>query len=120
MYLLFNNFYAIINLYGNVFPTSEARDEVKNMSEKREIVAAVYSGERPLFGEHDLIIKDTIFDVGESPLKESKNIELYGSMFKWKYPLWYTKNVTGTVTELIRLANEGGGKDNITAVLIKL
>lgn len=30
------------------------------------------------------------------------------------------KNVTGTVTELIRLANEGGGKDNITAVLIKL
>ena len=30
------------------------------------------------------------------------------------------KNVTGTVTELIRHANEGGGKDNITAVLIKL
>ena len=73
---------------------SKARDEVKSMSEKKEIVAAVYSGERPLFGEHDLIIKDTIFDVGESPLKESKNIELYGSMFKWKYPLWYAENVT--------------------------
>ena len=30
------------------------------------------------------------------------------------------KNVSGTVAELIRLANEAGGKDNITAVLIKL
>ena len=79
---------------GMISAISEARDEVKSMSEKKEIVAAVYSGERPLFGEHDLIIKDTIFDVGESPLKESKNIELYGSMFKWKYPLWYAENVT--------------------------
>ena len=74
---------------GMISAISEARDEVKSMSEKKEIVAAVYSGERPLFGEHDLIIKDTIFDVGESPLKESKNIEL-----KWKYPLWYAENVT--------------------------
>lgn len=64
------------------------------MSEKREIVAEVYSGERPLFGEHDLVIRDTVFDVGESPLKESRNIELFGSMFKWKYPLWYAENVT--------------------------
>ncbi len=32
-------------------------------------------------------IVDTIFDDGESPLKESGNIELIGSMFKWKYPL---------------------------------
>ncbi|KIR03621.1 hypothetical protein P261_02436 [Lachnospiraceae bacterium TWA4] len=34
-----------------------------------------------------------IFDDGESPLKESQDIELYGSMFKWKYPLWYSKNI---------------------------
>lgn len=38
---------------------------------------------------------DTIFDDGESPLKESRNIELYGSMFKWKYPLWYAKDING-------------------------
>lgn len=79
---------------GMISAISEARDEVKSMSEKKEIVAAVYSGERPLFGEHDLIIKDTIFDIGESPLKESRNIELYSSMFKWKYPLWYAENIT--------------------------
>ena len=34
----------------------------------------------------NLKIYDTIFDDGESPLKEDRNIELYGSMFKWKYP----------------------------------
>ena len=38
-------------------------------------------------------ISDTTFADGESPLKESENIELYGSMFKWKYPLWYSKNI---------------------------
>ena len=46
-----------------------------------------------LFAARDLAIYDTIFDDGESPLKESENIALYGSMFKWKYPLWYSKNI---------------------------
>ena len=41
----------------------------------------------------DLEIYDTIFDDGESPLKESANIKLYGSMFRWKYPLWYSKDI---------------------------
>ena len=51
----------------------------------KEIIRGYYKGERPLFHEHDLKIVDTIFDEGESPLKESRDIELYGSMFKWKY-----------------------------------
>ena len=59
----------------------------------KEIKCGYYKGERPLFHEHDLKIVDTIFDEGESPLKESSDIELYGSMFKWKYPLWYSKNI---------------------------
>ena len=36
----------------------------------------------------------TIFADGESPLKESAGIELYNSMFKWKYPLWYSHDIT--------------------------
>ena len=52
-----------------------------------------YVGERPLFGERDLVLEDTIFTDGESPLKESADIKLYGCMFKWKYPLWYSKNI---------------------------
>lgn len=59
----------------------------------KKITQGYYVGERPLFGEHDLIIEDTIFTDGESPLKESNGIRLYGSMFKWKYPLWYAKNI---------------------------
>ena len=42
----------------------------------------------------DLQIEDTVFEDGESPLKESANIQLVNSTFKWKYPLWYSKNIT--------------------------
>lgn len=59
-----------------------------------EIKQAFLSGERALFQGKQLRIFDTIFADGESPLKESRNIELVGSMFKWKYPLWYAKNIT--------------------------
>ena len=51
------------------------------------------TGERALFASKDLRIEDSIFDDGESPLKESSNIELVNSSFKWKYPLWYCNNV---------------------------
>lgn len=51
------------------------------------------TGERALFQGKDLKIYDTTFADGESPLKESRNIELYRSMFKWKYPLWYSRDI---------------------------
>lgn len=51
------------------------------------------TGERALFKADGLKIVDTTFADGESPLKESSNIELSGSMFKWKYPLWYSKDI---------------------------
>lgn len=51
------------------------------------------TGERALFQGKDLQIFDTTFADGESPLKESRNIELYVSMFKWKYPLWYSRDI---------------------------
>ena len=60
----------------------------------KEIKQAFLTGERALFQGQDLVIADTIFDDGESPLKESRNISLNGCMFKWKYPLWYAKDVT--------------------------
>ena len=61
--------------------------------QKKEVRQEYFKGERPLFGESDLYIEDTIFAEGESPLKESKNIKMQGSMFQWKYPLWYSKNI---------------------------
>ena len=59
-----------------------------------EIKNELLTGERALFKSHNLNIYNTIFEKGESPLKESQDIKLFGSMFKWKYPLWYTKNIT--------------------------
>lgn len=50
--------------------------------------------ERALFQGANLKIYDSIFADGESPLKESHDIELESCMFKWKYPLWYAKNIT--------------------------
>ena len=61
---------------------------------KKEYHQEYLTGERALFQGKDLLITDTVFADGESPLKESRNIELLGSMFKWKYPLWYAENIT--------------------------
>lgn len=64
------------------------------MFQENEYRQAFLTGERALFQGKNLRIIDTIFDDGESPLKESSNIELVGCMFKWKYPLWYSENIT--------------------------
>ena len=53
---------------------------------------AVYTGERALFFAKDLEIDRCVFEDGESPLKESENVDLNECEFRWKYPLWYSKN----------------------------
>lgn len=85
------------------------------MKEKQKINAEILVGERAFFGAHDLVITDTIFADGESPLKESHDIELYGSMFKWKYPLWYSKNISVRDCTWFEMARAGVWyTDNIT------
>lgn len=64
------------------------------MSERKEIRAAYFEGERPLFGSQNVKIYDTVFGEGESPLKESRGLYLENVLFQWKYPLWYCKDVT--------------------------
>lgn len=64
------------------------------MQERKKITQEFLTGERALFKSDGLDIYDTIFDDGESPLKESKNISLTGCFFRWKYPLWYCENIT--------------------------
>ena len=66
-----------------------------------------YTGRETLFhGEH-LEIGDTIFGEGESPLKESSDITLKNSMFQWKYPLWYSKNVVAQDCTWAEMARAG-------------
>lgn len=75
--------------------------------EKREIRQEFLTGERALFQGKDLEIYDTVFADGESPLKESRNIHLYGSLFKWKYPLWYSKDISLENCTLFEMARAG-------------
>lgn len=81
----------------------------------KEIKQAYLTGERSLFKGENLKIYDTIFTDGESPLKESHDIELYGSMFKWKYPLWYSKNILAKDCTWFEMGRAGVWyTDNIT------
>ena len=65
------------------------------------------SGERALFQSEGMRIEDSIFADGESPLKESKNLEIDQSVFKWKYPLWYCQNVQMSNSALLETARSG-------------
>lgn len=64
-------------------------------------------GERALFHSKDLQVSYTTFADGESPLKESQNIKIDHTMFKWKYPLWYCKNVVVEDSTLFEMARSG-------------
>ncbi|MCD8119035.1 MAG: DUF3737 family protein [Lachnospiraceae bacterium] len=75
--------------------------------EIREIRDARLTGERALFHERNLRIFDTIFEDGESPLKECENIEAKRCMFRWKYPLWYGKNISVVDSTLFDMARAG-------------
>ncbi len=54
----------------------------------------ILEGERALYGEEGLVVKSCVFQNGESPIKECANLELDNCLFKWKYPIWYSKNIS--------------------------
>ena len=59
----------------------------------KEIKQQTFTGERAQFFARDTKYIECTFEDGESPLKESQNIELASVTFKWKYPLWYSRNI---------------------------
>lgn len=59
----------------------------------KKIKNGCFTGERALFSECEAEILNSVFEDGESPLKESKDIYLENCIFKWKYPLWYSENI---------------------------
>lgn len=66
-----------------------------------------YVGERPLFNAKELNIEKTIFNNGESPLKESSDITLKNTSFQWKYPLWYSNNVQVEDSNWLEMGRSG-------------
>ncbi|MBQ9187692.1 MAG: DUF3737 family protein [Clostridia bacterium] len=66
-----------------------------------------FTGERALFAVRDAEIIDCTFENGESPLKESRSLCLKGDMFRWKYPLWYAKDIHATDCTWFEMARAG-------------
>ena len=77
------------------------------MVDRKEVKQAYLTGERPLFQAEHMDVYDTIFADGESPLKESSDIRLFGSMFKWKYPLWYCRKIYAEECTWFEMARAG-------------
>ena len=60
---------------------------------KKKYLGGDYTGERALFMLKDAYLEGVTFHDGESPLKESTNLEIVNCSFKWKYPIWYANNI---------------------------
>lgn len=73
----------------------------------KTINGGLFEGERALFASKGLHIDGAIFANGESPLKESANLELAACMFKWKYPLWYCNGVEVSDSAFFEMARAG-------------
>lgn len=85
------------------------------MGKKETIRQQLLTGERALFMSKNLRVVDCTFADGESPLKESRDLELEGTMFKWKYPLWYCKDVVAKNCVWFDMARAGVWyTDNVT------
>ena len=67
----------------------------------------LFVGERSLFATDGAEITNSVFADGESPLKESRRISLCGCIFKWKYPLWYCREINVKNTTLLETARSG-------------
>jgi len=72
-----------------------------------KIIDKRFTGERAEFQSHDKEYERCTFDDGESPLKEGKNLIVKNSFFGWKYPLWYTENVSVEKTVWLETARSG-------------
>lgn len=74
---------------------------------KNILSGGIYTGERALFSSKDLTVNYGIFKDGESPLKESSDIETNHCIFEWKYPLWYCNNVSVNDCQFIKTSRAG-------------
>ena len=73
----------------------------------KEFKETKFVGERACFATQGAHFDGCIFADGESPLKESSDLELRACMFRWKYPLWYCKNVVIEDSSWFEMARSG-------------
>lgn len=82
-------------------------NEHEHHRESADVCQQVLTGERAMFQAANQRIVDSTFADGESPLKHAHDIELIGSMFKWKYPLWYCENIVAKDCTWFEMARAG-------------
>ncbi len=73
----------------------------------KELTQQHFTGERALYAAQSLRVTDSVFDDGESPLKEGRDLSLDNCLFGWKYPLWYCRNVTVENCHWLEMARAG-------------
>ena len=73
----------------------------------KEVDQQFLTGERAMFQAKDCHISYCTFADGESPLKESSDLEIDNTLFQWKYPLWYCKNVVMKDSTMFEMARAG-------------
>ena len=73
----------------------------------KDLRDSTYTGERALFALSDANIYHCVFEDGESPLKESSNLVINQTEFRWKYPIWYSKNVVVEDCKFLETARSG-------------
>lgn len=72
-----------------------------------ELSRKILTGERALFQGRHLCLSECVFEDGESPLKESEDIQLKDCLFRWKYPLWYSEHISLNNCTLFDMARAG-------------
>lgn len=66
-----------------------------------------FVGERALYQTKGAKISYCTFADGESPLKESADLEVDNCMFQYKYPFWYCQNVKITDSSFFEMGRAG-------------
>lgn len=67
----------------------------------------IFTGERALYAKKGIRVCNSVFEDGESPLKECEDIEVFSSTFRWKYPMWYSSAVFVENSTLEETARSG-------------
>ena len=73
----------------------------------KTIIGETFIGERSLFQANKIAFLDCAFGEGESPLKHANNLQLEKVLFSWKYPLWFSNEVSLFECTLEAMARAG-------------
>lgn len=71
-----------------------------------------FTEERALYNSEGIEVSYSVFSEGESPLKESSGVSVFGCTFRGRYPLWYCTDVKVDSTLFFETARAGGWYTN--------